>query len=97
VPGQPVVFDVPLLAESAHWRARVDKVLVIDCSQATQVQRVAQRPGWDAALAARVVAQQAPRAARRAIADAVVFNDGITPEALAGQVHAVCRLWLRTP
>jgi dephospho-CoA kinase len=38
--GRPVVFDVPLLAESAHWRQRVDCVLVVDCDEATQVQRV---------------------------------------------------------
>ena len=28
--GRTVVFDVPLLVESAHWRARVDRVLVVD-------------------------------------------------------------------
>ena len=32
-----VVFDVPLLVESGRWREQVDKVLVIDCSEATQV------------------------------------------------------------
>jgi dephospho-CoA kinase len=31
------VFDVPLLVESGRWRARVDRVLVVDCSEATQV------------------------------------------------------------
>ncbi len=91
--GAVVVFDVPLLTESAHWRARVDKVLVVDCSEATQVARVAQRPGWDAAMAERVLAQQAPRAARRAIADAVLFNDGIKLQALQDQVSAVWRAW----
>ncbi len=91
--GKVVVFDVPLLTESAHWRARVDKVLVVDCSEATQVQRVAQRPGWDAAMAERVLAQQATRVARRAIADAVLFNDGIPLDALQQQVHAVWRAW----
>ena len=29
-----VVFDVPLLAESGHWRSRVQRVLVVDCSEA---------------------------------------------------------------
>ena len=40
-----VVFDVPLLAESNHWRDRVDRVLVVDCQEATQLARVMQRPG----------------------------------------------------
>jgi dephospho-CoA kinase len=40
--GAPmIVFDVPLLAESSHWRGRVDRVLVVDCNEATQIQRVA--------------------------------------------------------
>ncbi len=88
--GRPVVFDVPLLAESGHWRARVDRVLVVDCREATQIARVALRAGWDAGSAQRVVAQQATRAARRAIADAVVFNDDIPLDTLADEV---CQLW----
>lgn len=91
--GRPVVFDVPLLAESGHWRARVDRVLVVDCDEATQIARVALRPGWDAEAARRVVAQQATRAARRAIADAVIFNDGIALETLAGEVRALWQHW----
>jgi dephospho-CoA kinase len=91
--SEVVVFDVPLLAESAHWRARVDRVLVIDCSAATQIERVLRRPGWSREVVERVIAQQAPRAARRAIADAVIHNDdGLALETLA---HAVRRLLTR--
>ena len=57
--GRPVVFDVPLLTESAHWRARVHRVLVVDCEESTQIARVALRPGWTAEAAARVVALHA--------------------------------------
>ena len=89
-----VVFDVPLLAESAHWRARVDRVLVIDCHEATQAQRVRLRPGWSEQAALSVIAQQAPRAARRAIADAVIFNEGLDLEALEFEVRALLALWL---
>jgi dephospho-CoA kinase len=89
----PIVFDVPLLTESHHWRARVHRVLVVDCSAQTQVQRVTQRPGWSEAAARSVVAQQASRERRRAIADAVIHNDGITLQALAEQVSAVWSLW----
>jgi dephospho-CoA kinase len=92
--GRPVVFDVPLLAESAHWRARVDRVLVVDCEATTQITRVARRPGWTAEAAARVVALQAPRHARRAIADAVISNEGLTLEQLAAQAHALWALWV---
>jgi dephospho-CoA kinase len=92
-----VVYDVPLLAESRHWRERVDRVLVVDCSEATQVQRVAARPGWSEEAARRVVAQQATRAARRAIADAVIFNDGIGLDALESEVDALLTHWHPAP
>jgi dephospho-CoA kinase len=92
--GRPVVFDVPLLAESSHWRTRVDRVLVIDCDEATQVVRVARRPGWTEEAARRVIAQQAPRAARRAIADAVIDNDGLTIEQLQAELRALWTLWV---
>ena len=90
---RPVVYDVPLLAESAHWRARVARVLVVDCSAQTQIVRVAQRPGWNEDAARAVVAQQASRERRRAIADAVIHNDGITLADLALQVRALWTLW----
>jgi dephospho-CoA kinase len=89
--GQPVVFDVPLLTESAHWRERVDRVLVIDCDEDLQVQRVMRRSGWSEAEVRRVIAQQAPRAARRAIADAVIDNGAST--GLAALEARVGRLW----
>jgi dephospho-CoA kinase len=89
-----IVFDVPLLAESSHWRQRVDRILVIDCLESTQVERVSQRPGWSVEAARKVVAQQATRAQRRAIADAVIYNDGITIDELEAEIDAVARSWL---
>ncbi len=91
--ARPIVFDVPLLTESRHWRARVQRVLVVDCREATQVARVVARNGWSEDAVRRVIAQQAPRAARRAIADAVIFNDGVGPEALEAEVRALWALW----
>jgi dephospho-CoA kinase len=91
--GRPVVFDVPLLSESSHWRARVDRVLVIDCGEATQAARVARRPGWTEDAARRVIAQQASRAARRAMADAVIDNDGFTIDRFRAELRALWALW----
>ena len=91
--GQAVVFDVPLLAESGTWRARVDRVLVVDASKATQVARVVQRSGWTADAVERTIAQQATRAQRRAIADAVILNDGLSLAQLEAQVEAVWAAW----
>lgn len=94
--GRPVVFDVPLLTESSRWRTRVDRVLVVDCPEALQVRRVVQRSGWDAAAVERVIAQQAPRGRRRAIADAVIHNgDAMTLDALRAAVRALWAHWVR--
>jgi dephospho-CoA kinase len=88
-----LLFDVPLLAESDHWRARVHRVVVIDCSSATQIERIATRPGWTRDSAAAVIAAQASRESRRAIADAVIFNDGIDLPGLQAHTEALWRLW----
>ena len=90
---QPVVFDVPLLTESRHWRERVARVLVVDCLESTQVGRVMQRSGWSEDAVRRVLAQQASRRARRAIADAVIYNEGLSLGALADEVGALWALW----
>ena len=70
-----IVFDVPLLAESPRWRPQLDRVIVVDCSEATQRRRVKARSGWDDAVIDGVLRSQSPRLARLAVADAVVFND----------------------
>ena len=43
------------------------------------------------------MAQQTPRAARRAIADAVIFNDGLALDALQAQVQALWQHWCGLP
>jgi dephospho-CoA kinase len=92
--GRVVVFDVPLLTESPHWRRRVDRVLVVDCPPALQVQRVMARSGWSADAVQRVIAQQATRAQRRAIADAVIHNgESTTLDTLRDAVRALWRDW----
>lgn len=81
------VFDIPLLAESSHWRRALDRVLVVDCDAPTQLARVMARNGWPLAQAEAVLAAQASRAVRLRVADAVVFNGtGITTETLRRQI-----------
>jgi len=68
-------------------------VLLVDCLESTQIERVAQRAGWTQDSAAAVVAQQASRTARRACADAVIYNEGISLEQLAAEVAALWQRW----
>jgi dephospho-CoA kinase len=91
--GSLLVFDVPLLVESGRWRQRVDKVLLVDCDEATQIDRVSRRPGWDAVRAREVLGAQASRRERRAAADAVIVNEGLKLEALRREVLQLVERW----
>lgn len=83
-----VVFDVPLLVESGRrWRQRVQRVLVVDCPVATQVERVMARSGLAQAEVERIVASQASRAQRLAAADIVIHNQDLTLPALREEVR----------
>jgi dephospho-CoA kinase len=77
-----IVFDIPLLAESGHWVRKLDAVVVVDCSNETQIHRVMARNGLQRAAVQAILGTQASRPARRAAADAVVLNDGITLDTL---------------
>lgn len=70
-----IVFDVPLLVESGRWRQKLDQVLVVDCSEETQIKRVMVRNGWTREAVLQVMAGQASRSQRLAAADLCIFND----------------------
>lgn len=85
VGGAYLLFVVPLLVESGNWKQRVSRVLVVDCPEQMQIDRVMQRSGLTEAQVRAIMATQANRAARLAAADDVVVNDG-EPSALTPQV-----------
>lgn len=92
-----LVFDIPLLVESKRWRQQLGKVLVVDCEETTQTSRVMAREstktgdnrGWTHDAVEKVIASQASRAQRRAAADWVIYNDGLSLNALAEQVQKI--------
>jgi len=86
-----LVFDVPLLVESDHWRCRVDRIIVVDCTPATQVARVVARSGLTARAVEAILAAQSPRLRRLQAADVVIFNEGISLPVLRTQVDALAR------
>jgi dephospho-CoA kinase len=69
-----VVLVVPLLVESGNYRARVDRVCVVDCPEAIQLERVMARSGLSRTDAQAIMAAQASRAVRLAAADDVIDN-----------------------
>jgi len=85
---------VPLLVESGRrWRDIVDRILVVDCTPDTQIARVMARSGWTREAVQAVLAKQARREERLAVADDVLLNEGITKEALREQVVRLWDLW----
>ncbi|MEJ2173764.1 MAG: dephospho-CoA kinase [bacterium] len=91
--GAYVVLVVPLLIESADYRSRVDRVLVVDCPAELQLARVRARSGLSEDEARRIVAAQVSRETRLAAADDVIDNSG-TLEALYAQVKRLHQRYL---
>lgn len=89
------IFDIPLLVESGRWRQQLDWVLVVDCSEATQLGRVMAREsgrpgagaGWTPEAIRKVIAGQATRRERLAAADVCLHNEGLSLEELAALVQ----------
>lgn len=86
------IVEVPLLVES-NLAETLDRVLVIDCNEDTQIQRLMRRDGETAATASAALAAQSTRAARLALADDVIANDA-SPAALKTAVERLHRFYL---
>ncbi len=84
-----VICDIPLLAEGPQWRNRLCGVMVVECDEALQVQRVCQRNQLPEATVRRWISQQASPEARRRIADVVIRNDTQEIAPLQAQIQAL--------
>jgi len=88
--GPYAVAAIPLLAEGGGRRAYpwLDRILAIDVPRELQLARLVRRDGIDDALAEKMLATQATRGQRLAIADDVIVNEG-SLDALDAQVAAL--------
>lgn len=90
--GPYVVVAIPLLAEGGGRAAYpwLERIVVVDVPATLQAARLQARDGVDGGLAARMIEAQASRAARLAIADDVLVNDGSLADlqAAVGRLHA---------
>ncbi|MDR2614752.1 MAG: dephospho-CoA kinase [Candidatus Accumulibacter sp.] len=75
-----VLLVVPLLVESGAWRNLVDRILLVDCDEARQVARVMARSALNEKEVRDIMATQASRAERQAVADDVLSNTGTRDE-----------------
>ena len=81
-----VIVDIPLLVESEAWSGLLDKIVVVDCSEESQLQRVRRRNALGDAAIKKIIDVQASRGKRRAAADAILFNDGDNLDVLRREV-----------
>lgn len=88
-----VVLVVPLLVESGNWRERCDRLCVVDCPESLQIERVRARNALPEAQIRAIMAAQASRAERLAVADDVIDNSGPLAE-LAPRIEALHRRYL---
>lgn len=86
-----VVLAIPLLVESGHYDW-VDRTVMVDARTAIQEARLMQRDRVNAGLARKMIAAQAPRSRRLAIADEVIRNDD-SLDALRDRVDAAWSNW----
>jgi dephospho-CoA kinase len=84
---------VPLLVETGGYRDVLDRVLVVDCPEDLQIERVMARSGLTRDEVTAILAAQASRAERLAAADDVIVNSA-SPEVLRTQVAALHRRYL---
>ena len=73
--GDYVVIVVPLLFESPI-KAEMDRIVVVDCKEETQIERLMLRDNESRDQACHILATQANREERLSIADDIVRNDG---------------------
>ncbi len=73
--GTYPIFVVPLLIESGSWANRVSRILVIDCSEETQIHRVMQRNGFPRSQVESILQAQATRSQRIASANDVIDSE----------------------
>ncbi|SHN20126.1 dephospho-CoA kinase [Duganella sacchari] len=82
--GCYVIYAVPLLIESGTWRARVTRLLAVDCPEEVQIARVMARNNLPEAQVRAIMATQVSRAQRLAAADDVIINNAgiadLTPQ-----------------
>ncbi len=84
---------IPLLVETGGYRDVLNRVLVVDCPEDLQVARVMARSGLAHDDVEAILAAQAGRAARLAVADDVILNTA-SSEALRAQVATLHQRYL---
>ena len=88
-----ILLVIPLLVETGGYRDLLDRVLVVDCPEELQITRVIARNGLTRDEVLAILATQASRSERLAIADDVIVNT-LAREALRTEVVTLNQRYL---
>lgn len=70
-----IILAIPLLDQDSPYMAVIDRILVVDCDEGTQINRVQQRSHLTATEIKQIIKAQPTRQARQAMADDLIMND----------------------
>lgn len=88
------ILAIPLFFETDRYSGVVKRTLLIDCDEPLQIERTAQRPGMSVEMVQSIIAAQASRSFRRALANDIIENDG-TIESLVEKVNEMHKKYMQ--
>ena len=69
------ILAIPLLFESSRYAAHINRILLIDCDEATQIARVRRRSQLPESEILQIIKAQTPRKKRLKLADDIIENN----------------------
>ncbi|HEY3299215.1 MAG TPA: dephospho-CoA kinase [Methylophilaceae bacterium] len=88
------ILAIPLFFETDRYSGVVKRTLLIDCDEPLQIERTSQRPGMTVEMVQSIIAAQASRSFRRALANDIIENDG-TIESLVEKVNEMHKKYMQ--
>ena len=74
------ILAIPLLFENIRYTSHINQILVIDCDEKTQIERVKQRSLLSESEIIQIIKAQSRREERLSVADVVIENNGSVAE-----------------
>lgn len=88
------ILAIPLFFETDRYSGVVKRTLLIDCDEPMQIERTSQRPGMSVEMVQSIIAAQASRSFRRALANDIIENNG-TIESLVEKVTELHKKYMQ--
>ncbi len=90
-----IILSIPLLTPNSPYLPSINRVLTIDCDEATQIARVKDRSQLSEAAIKNIIASQTPRQTRLEMSDDIIKNDG-NIEGLRQKVENLHQKYIKT-